>query len=134
MIHANQRLDSTYETVIKYNEPQAESRVYTIGHIVKTVVNIASTVHNLQTVKVWQDVFSKWPYDKPIVDYWIWAAPETIITASDSYTVLDLLAEVGGLVFMIVLIGRYFLEGCARGSLVAVKASRLYTWKDSDDL
>jgi hypothetical protein len=35
---------------------------------------------------------------------------------------------------MITLIGRYSLESCAKGSLAAITASRLYTWKDSAEL
>jgi len=47
MIHVNQRLDSTYETVIKYNEPQTTSRVYTIGHIMKSIIDVGRSVHSL---------------------------------------------------------------------------------------
>ena len=130
MIHSNQRLDSTRETVIKFNEPQQNARVYSIGHLVKDFVGISSTIHTLKTVKLWQDIFSAWPFDRPIVDYWIWAAPESNIRAKLSYTVFDMLADVGGLVFIFGVIGRFLLDTCARGNLAAVMASRLYTWRD----
>ena len=128
VIHSNQRLDSTYESVIKYSEPQNKQRVYTIAHLVKTLVDVQSTIFQLKTVKVWQDVFSAWPYKKPIADYWIWSAPETKITSKDAYTIFELMADLGGFIFFIALIGRLLLDSCLRGTLSSFMAARLYTW------
>lgn len=118
---------------MKYNEPQAEQRAYTIGHIIKDLIDVRSIVHKLETVKVWQDVFSEWPYEKPIVDYWIWASPHSNIKMPVSYSPLDLLGDMGGLVFIIGLIGRYVFDSCARGNLKAAAASSMYTWGNNHD-
>ena len=67
----------------------------------------------METVKVWQDVFSEWPFAKPIVDYWIWAAPDTQITSKEAYTPLDLMADLGGLTFFLFILGRFLLSTCA---------------------
>ena len=84
-------------------------------------------------MKLWQDIFSEWPFERPIVDYWIWAAPESNITASETYTLIDMLADVGGLVFIVGVIGRGILDTCSKGNLAATLASRLYTWRDETD-
>ena len=73
-------------------------------------------------------MFSEWPYEKPIVDYWIWASPTSNIKMPVSYSTLDLLGDMGGLVFIISLLGRFLFDSCARGNLQAATASSMYTW------
>ena len=53
MIHSQQKMDMSQESVVKYNEPQAELRAYTIGHIIKDLIDVRSVVHKLETIKVW---------------------------------------------------------------------------------
>jgi hypothetical protein len=39
-----------------------------------TLMNVQTkTFTSLSTTKVWQDVFSDYPFTPPIADYWIWA-------------------------------------------------------------
>jgi len=58
---------------------------------------------HLETKKIWQDVFSNYPFEKPIADYWIFAGDEGAEIQRERYAMLDLFSDVGGLTFFIYL-------------------------------
>jgi hypothetical protein len=64
---------------------------------------------HLETTKIWQDVYSDYPYSRPIVDYWIFAGEQGTEIYRERFTLLDLFGDVGGLMFFLYFVGEKFL-------------------------
>lgn len=147
LIHSNQRLDNgkvVTESVLKFNEPQQNQRVYTLGQIKRDVLiddngwlmntgigKKRKNIYHLETTKIFQDVFSEYPFMKPIVDYWIFASPQGTEINRETFSMFDLFAHIGGLLFFTKIAMTYFVSLVAGKPFSFLSASRLYTWKGS---